>query len=218
MIAGLKERIFLAIEPTVFRLFHKRMYHRHQFMDTRWMGVPIQKIPTDCWTLQEIIFETKPDLIIETGTYDGGSALMMAHFCDILGHGEIVSVDISPQPALPIHERIHFLKGSSVDEEILRKISAMAEGKKCMVILDSDHREAHVSRELAIYPGFVSPGCYLIIEDTNINGHPVSKEFGPGPMEAMEKWAKTQKDFSLDESREKFLVTFHPKGYWKRNS
>ncbi len=216
MLARLKERVFLAIEPTVFRLFHKRMYHRHKFMDTRWMGVPVQKIPTDCWTLQEIIFETKPDLIIETGTYNGGSALMMANFCDILDHGEIISVDIDPQPALPIHDRIHFFKGSSVDPNILEKIKFLISGKRVMVILDSDHRAAHVTKELAIYPEFVSSGCYLIIEDTNINGHPVSREFGPGPMEAMEIWAKSQKNFSLDNTKEKFLITFHPKGYWKR--
>lgn len=216
MLAGLKEKVFQAIEPTVFRLFHKRMYHQHQFMNTRWMGVPIQKIPTDCWTLQEIIFETRPDIILETGTYNGGSALMMAHFCDLIGHGEIISIDIDPQPALPIHDRIHFHKGSSVDPIILDKIRSQIADKKVMVILDSDHRAKHVSQELKIYPAFVTTGCYLIIEDTNINGHPVSREFGPGPMEAMEEWAKTQKDFSLDESREKFLITFHPKGYWKK--
>ncbi len=218
MLARLKEAVWIAFEPTLYRWFHKRLYHRHQWMDVRWMGVPVQKIPSDLWVLQEMLFETRPQLIIETGTYDGGSTLYLAHLMDLMGEGEIISIDIAPREGRPEHPRITYVADSSVSPEVLAMLREKATGKRTMVILDSDHRAAHVREELKVYPNFVSPGGYLLIEDTNINGHPVSREFGPGPMEAMEEWLKTKPPFENDPRREKFLVTFHPKGYWKKQA
>lgn len=85
-----------------------------------------------------------------------------------------------------------------------------------MVVLDSDHSADHVTKELSIYSQFVSQGCYLVVEDTNINGHPVLPEFGPGPAEALEEFLAGNGQFTVDESREKFLLTFNPKGYLRR--
>ncbi len=85
-----------------------------------------------------------------------------------------------------------------------------------MVILDSDHSRDHVLRELELYSPLVTPGCYLVVEDTNVNGHPVSPEFGPGPMEAVEAFLETTNDFEVDRSREKLLLTFNPSGYLRR--
>jgi len=217
MLSRLKEAVWQAFEPTLFRWFHKRLYHRHQWMNVRWMGAPVQKVPSDLWVLQEILFETKPQVILETGTYDGGSTLYLAHLMDILGEGEIISVDLHPREGRPEHPRITYLAGSSVAPEIIEIMKSRSQGPRAMVILDSDHRAAHVSAELKIYPDFVTSGCYLIIEDTNINGNPVSREFGPGPMEAMKEWRATAPPFKLDSNREKFLVTFHPMGYWRRD-
>ena len=87
---------------------------------------------------------------------------------------------------------------------------------KVMVILDSDHSEKHVARELEIYSQLVSPGCYLIVEDTNVNGHPVFPNHGPGPMEAVEKFLQARQDFTVDRDMEKFYLTFNPKGYLKK--
>lgn len=212
----IKERAWRLMEPALFRAFHKRLYHNHQFMNVRWMGAPVQKIPSDLWVYQEILFETKPQVLIETGTYDGGSALFFAHMFDILGEGEVLSIDISPQANLPQHPRITYLTASSTAPEALEEARSKAEGKRTMVILDSDHRAPHVNEELKHYPQLVSSGCYLIIEDTNINGHPVSREFGPGPMEALDEWLKSSPPFDPDPRREKFLVTFHPRGFWRK--
>lgn len=211
--------IWRVLGPITVKLFHKLIYfHKRDttWKNTHWMGVPVQQIPFDLWIKQEIIFETKPELIIEAGTYDGGSALFYAHLFDLMGEGEIVSIDIEPQPNLPQHERIEYITDSSVSDKVLALLAERVKGKRVMVVLDSDHREAHVRKELEVLSLLVTQGCYLIVEDTNINGHPVLKEFGPGPMEALDDWLKTKPPFELDESREKYMVTFHPRGHWKR--
>jgi cephalosporin hydroxylase len=199
-------------------MFHRLTYYRHEstWRNTRWMGVPVQQIPSDLWVKQEIIHETLPQLVIETGTFDGGSAMFYASLFDLIGEGEVVSVDIDPQPNLPRHPRIEFIKASSIDPETITRLSARADGRRVMVVLDSDHSETHVRRELDALSGLVTPGCYLVVEDTNVNGHPVLREHGPGPMEALKEWLKTNPPFERDPSREKYMVTFHPEGFWRR--
>lgn len=211
--------IWRPLTPIVVRLFHKLTYfHRRDqtWKATTWLGVPVQQIPSDLWVKQEIIYETRPDLIIELGTFDGGSAMFYASLFDLLGNGEVISVDIAPQSNLPTHPRIEFITASSVDPAIFERITPRREGKKVMVILDSDHSRDHVRKELDMWASCVTKGCYLIVEDTNVNGHPVLKEHGPGPMEALDDWLKTKPPFENDPSREKYMVTFHPRGFWRR--
>lgn len=212
--------VWRKIGPTVAKLFHKYIYiHKLEttWKNTYWMGVPVQKIPFDLWVQQEILWETKPDLLIETGTYDGGSTLFYAHLMDLIGHGQIVSVDIAPQGDLPQHPRITYIKAGSTDPDVVARLKEMATGKSVMMILDSDHAEKHVRQELELLSGLVTTGQYLIVEDTNVYGHPVFIEHGPGPMEALDDWLTTNPPFTNDPSREKYEVSFHPRGYWKRN-
>jgi cephalosporin hydroxylase len=181
------------------------------------MGVPAMKYSADAWTYQEIIFETRPDLIIETGTNRGGSALFLAHMCEIVGRGQVVTVDIEERPGRPAHPRIHYIAGSSTEPEIARRIGDMAaRASNVMVILDSDHSQRHVEEELAIYAPLVSPGCYLICEDTNLNGHPVFRKHGPGPMEALRQFLPQHPEFEVDRSREVGGMTAHPGGFLRR--
>lgn len=205
----------------VSRTFHKIYYHwagPQTWERNHFMGTKVLKCPFDLWTYQEILYETKPDLIIECGTFNGGSTMYFSALFDLLGHGEIVSIDIDPQPNLPSHPRARFIKASSVAPEIVEEMRLLSAGKRTMVILDSDHSRDHVLAELKAYAPFVTPGCYLVVEDGNVNGHPVFRAHGPGPTEAMEIFLATNRDFDVDLDRERHMVSFNPGGYLKRRS
>jgi len=218
---SLKSRILT--DPKIRSLaadeFHKLYYYSldQTWNNTYWMNVPLLKCPLDVWIYQEIIVEQKPDVIIECGTARGSSALFMAHICDMVGSGKIITIDIKHEENRPQHKRVTYLTGSSISPEIVKQVkSAIGENDKVMVFLDSDHTMAHVLSELRIYNSLVSKGSYLIVEDSNVNGHPVEPSHGPGPMEAIDKFLSENKDFIVDKKREKFFLTFNPNGYLKR--
>ena len=202
----------------VIESFHKLFYNSGLWANgTDWMGIPIQKCPLDLWVYQNIMHELRPNLIIETGTYLGGSALFLAHLCDLLHNGKIVTVDITVYDPRPKHDRILYLKGRSVDQNVVADIRKMAEGRDpIIVILDSDHTKANVLAELNAYAPMVTIGSYLIVEDTNVNGHPIEWNLGPGPMEAIEEFLPKHPEFEVDRSREKFLMTQNSGGYLRR--
>jgi cephalosporin hydroxylase len=210
-----------SLQGTVAEQFHKMYYdlgeQKRTWQDTRWFGVPVAKIPFDLWIYQEILFETKPDLIIECGTANGGSAFYLACLMDMLGKGQIVTIDVTPIADHPNHPRIKYLTGSSVSKEIVEEVKKhVVSSQSVLVILDSDHSASHVYAELQIYSKFVTKGAYVIVEDSNVNGHPVWPTHGPGPTEAVEQFLKETNQFQIDKSREKFLVSFNPNGYLKR--
>lgn len=168
------------------------------------------------WVYQDIIAETEPDIIVECGAAQGGSAHYLADFCDALNHGHVISIDIEDRER-PGHDRIKYLIGSSVEDEVVNTVYDEIDNEDdVMVILDSDHRKQHVLSELQTYSEIVSPGQYLIVEDTNLNGNPVREDFGPGPNEAIKQFLKYNDRFVIDESREKHQLTFNPGGYLKR--
>jgi cephalosporin hydroxylase len=196
--------------------FHLLSFYSGTLQQTYWLGTPILKSPLDCWVYQEMIHELRPDLIIETGTDLGGSALFLASICDAVGHGRVISVDIRADARVD-HPRITLVVGDSVSSQVLDQVrSQIATSTKTLVILDSDHHAPHVRRELEAYHGFVTPGSYMIVEDTNVNGHPVMPEHGPGPFEAVQDFLSDHPDFQIDKSREKFLMTYFPSGFLKR--
>jgi cephalosporin hydroxylase len=201
------------------RAFHELYYDSRDttWKDTRWRGVRAQKCPLDLWVYQEILHEVQPDLIVETGTAEGGSALFLASMLDLLGRGEVVTIDVLQRPDYPRHPRVTYLHGSSTDPAIVGHVSDLvADGDKVVVILDSDHTKDHVLAEMRAYGPLVTKGSYMIVEDTNINGHPVLPDFGPGPWEAVEEFLQGNDQFEVDRSREKLLMTFNPMGYLRR--
>ncbi|MEK7570692.1 MAG: CmcI family methyltransferase [Patescibacteria group bacterium] len=219
------DSLFPKQQQKIIDAFHKLFYDSNiigkTWNDSYFLGTGIQKCPLDLFIYQEILFDVKPDIIIETGTKFGGSAHYLAVLCDALKKGEIITVDITPEKNMPKHKRIKYLVGSSIDSEILKTIKGrIKKGNKVLVILDSDHSKDHVLKELKIYNKFVTKGSYMIVEDSNVNGHPVNKEHGPGPMEAIEAFMKEEgkKQFVIDKSREKFYVTFNPNGYLKKTA
>jgi len=186
------------------------------FKRTTWMNVPCFKCPLDLWIYQEIIAEIQPDLIIETGTHMGGSALFMAHMLDIVGKGEIITIDVVKTAPRPDHPRIRYVTGSSADPDLIQAMLDDRPDEMRLAVLDSDHSKSHVLNELNLLAPYVSLGSYIIVEDTNINGHPSYTSFGEGPYEAVEEFLESTRNFTVDYSKEKFLMTFNPNGYLKR--
>jgi len=206
------------VQETVDR-FHELYYSSDSrtWRDTWWMGVRTYKCPLDLWIYQEILSELRPDLVIECGTAEGGTALYLAHVLDLIGKGHVITIDVVPPVPPPSHPRIQCVHGSSTDPAIVRGVEDAARGRGAvLVILDSNHTREHVAEELRLYHRFVTPGSYLIVEDTNINGHPVFRDHGPGPMEAVEEFLSGRDDFLADVSREKFFLSFNPGGYLRR--
>ena len=217
-IRGLAYRIGKRLDRAAVSRANDVLYLSDAWTDTTWLGAQALKNPLDLWVYQEIMTETRPELIVETGTYRGGSAAFLASMCDLLGEGEIVSIDIEQvREDYPSHSRITYLGGrSSTDADVLAEVCARAEGKRTLVILDSDHSQRHVEAELAEYAGLVPVGGYVIVEDSNIGQ--IRKDLLPGPLEAIETFLATTDAFEIDRSREKFLITFNPSGYLRRVS
>jgi cephalosporin hydroxylase len=182
--------------------------------NTKWRGVTVLKPPTDMWIYQELISEIKPDLIIETGSWCGGSGLYMRDVLDkVYPEGKIISIDIEHNK---LHESVKGIPGlefklaSSVDSETVVYLKAHIEAYKCqrvMVILDSAHEEDHVEKELEIYQHLVTVGSMLVVEDTNNH---------PGPLAAVDSWCLRQKGFKKSLMAEKFMLTFNRDGYWEK--
>ncbi len=184
-----------------------------------WLGYSTLKCPLDLWMYQELICKLRPEVIVETGTASGGSALFLASMCDFVGQGQVITIDVDPRhgEALPVHARLSYVVGSSTDPVVIDGLRKSLQGKRCsMIILDSDHRKDHVLAELRVFQEFVPVGGYLVVEDTNINGHPSYPEFGPGPMEALEEFLSETDAFETDPTCERFLLTMNPKGYLRR--
>lgn len=218
---GIKERvqekagriICNALKPLIVPLFHNLYYSSTNWAENTYLGYPILQTPVDIQLYQEVIYKLNPETIIQTGIASGGSLLYFASLMDLIGQArtaKVIGVDITltDQAKSIAHPRVTMLEGSSTDPKIVEQIKSMVIGK-CMVVLDSDHSKSHVDKELSLYADLVSPGSYLAVEDTNVNGHPVSPTFGPGPREAVKQFLATDKRFAQDRFWAKNLYSFH---------
>jgi len=193
----------------IARAFQKVYYYSFVWMGTYWLGIPVAKNPLDLWIYQEIIQETRPQVLIETGSYKGGSALFFASIFDLIGEGRVITIDIEDTAARSLsHPRITPIVGSSVSDDVIYQVRKIVGNQTAMVSLDSDHSAKHVLREMELYSQFVSTGNYIVVEDTELKG--------PGPGKAVRLFLKDRKDFVQDRSREKFMVTSHPGGFLRR--
>ncbi len=191
-----------------------------------WRGIPLLKNPCDLWMILELIQRVRPRVIIETGTHYGGSATFfaeMASICEL--PCIVVTIDFNPKWNFdPRSKGIRSLVGYSTAPRILAQVSNIIREATTevpgavMVLLDSDHTEDHVLTELRLYSPFVTLGSYLIVEDTNVNGHPSFRDHGPGPFEAVQKFVAENKNFVIDYDCQRFLLTFNPSGWLRRIS
>jgi cephalosporin hydroxylase len=194
------------------------LYFRTKVWDnTYWMGVKTAKCPMDMWMYQEWMAASRPDVIIETGTFVGGSALFFAQVMDMLGHGKVITVDIEKFHTLPEHPRIEYLVGPSTDPATVERVrQGVGDARNVMVILDSDHHAPYKLEEMRVYGAFVSRGNYMIVEDSCFDEYPAWPEFGPGPAAAIRQYLAENDDFRIDRSMEKHIISFAPKGFLKK--
>lgn len=194
------------------------------FFANKFLGVPALQHPFDAWVTQEIISETRPQVVVETGTFTGGSALLWASLLELLvDDGQVVTIDAEDRTGrareLPLwNRRVEFVQGSSADQEVANRVAGMVGDLRVMVILDSLHTLEHVSAELDLFAPLVSPGCYLIVQDGFVNGHPCEPDWGPGPSEATAKFLAGDGRFEPDRERERMLFTLNPGGFLRRST
>lgn len=184
-----------------------------------YFGIPTLKSPNDYWVYQEIIFDMKPDIIIEIGNHRGGSTLALAHMCDLLDNGKVIGIDISQSKISELvksHPRITLIEGDACQS--YEKVSDLiSENETVLIIEDSNHRYSNTLNILHTYSHLTKPGDYFIIEDSIIQhglDYPEYKE--KGSYEAIEQFVKENDKFVIDRSKESFLITWNPKGYLKR--
>ena len=196
----------------------------------KWLGRPIIQYPQDMVAIQELIWNVKPDLIIETGIAHGGSLIFSASILELIGNGNVLGIDVDIREHNRIqlekhkmYKRINIIQGSSVDKKVVEKVYDFAKGsERVMVFLDSNHTHDHVLKELKIYSPLVTKGSYLVVFDTVIEDMP-SKFFfkrpwdkGNNPKSAVYEFLKTNDRFKIDNDiQNKLLITVAPDGYLK---
>ncbi len=202
--------------------------HKYSY-NFRWLGIPIIQYPQDIIAVQELIWDCRPDLIVETGVAHGGSLILWASLLELLGgRGRVIGVDIDIRghnrlaiEAHPMAKRISLIEGSSVAQATLTQVTNLAVGcQRPMVMLDSNHTHDHVLQELRHYAPLVRKGSYLVVFDTVIDEMPEAyfpnRPWGKNnnPRTAVEAFLRENKRFEVDKSIEdKLQITVCPGGY-----
>jgi len=209
----------------------EKSFRKKYVYNFEWLGRPIIQYPQDMWAMQEIIWKTKPDLIIETGIAHGGSLIYYASLLELIGNGKVLGIDIDirkhNKKAIeehPMYKRITMIEGSSTTKKVIEKVKKYAKDmKNILVCLDSNHTYKHVLKELELYSYFVTKDSYLVVFDTVIEDQPDEifndRPWGKGnnPKTAVIEFLRKNENFIVDESIEnKLLITVAPGGYLKR--
>jgi len=217
---------------------------RHKYVyNWRWCGLPIIQLPPDVLVTQEIVWDVRPDVIVETGVARGGSMTFSASLLAMLDAAEatgrtpagsprrVIGIDIEIRPhnraaieAHPFAPMIQLVEGSSVAPEIVAEVRGrIRPGERVLVVLDSNHTHDHVLAELEAYAGLVTPGSYCIVQDTGIEDAPVGsfpdRSWGRGdsPKSAIAAWLPRHPEFAVDAAIDhKLQISSSPGGYLRR--
>ena len=203
--------------------------HHRWIHQSNWMGEPLLNLPQDMFAIQDIIWRTRPEFIIEVGVAWGGGMLFEATLLEILGGKKVIGIDIFIPDDLrqrlashdKLSERIELIEGRSTSLDTLSNVTDLLNGsRKALVILDSYHTHEHVLNELRAYAPFIEKGQYLICGDTVVERIPEqvhrNRPWGPGnnPATAVTEFLSETKRFVVDEKiDQRLLLSCHPGGY-----
>jgi cephalosporin hydroxylase len=196
--------------------FTEAAYRSMGWQHTRWMGRPIETAPTDLVAYQDLITRIRPDWIVETGTGDGVRTHFLASMCDLIDHGQVVTVDPDDQPERPTHPRITQVIGRPHHDDTAQEVRAIVGDGRALVILGSRADRHKTQTEFGAYAPLVPVGSYVVLADTVVNGHPVWPGFGPGPAEAGKQILSMNGNFVVDPELELYALSFNPAGYLRR--
>jgi cephalosporin hydroxylase len=190
---------------------------QRELFNSNYFGVKILKSPFDFWIYQELIFEIQPDVIIEIGNFAGGHALALAHILDNIGNGRVIGLDINHEYVPSIvkqHPKITLITGDAC-ENFQKVKDLIKENNKVLIIEDSSHTYENTLNVLRTFSPLVTKESWFIVEDS-ICHHGLDIGPYPGPYEAIEEFIKETDEFEIDRSKEKFIITWNPKGYLRR--
>lgn len=200
------------------------LYHHKNIYKCHWMGIGAMKNPCDAWIYQEIIYNVKPDIIIEIGSFEGGTTLYFANLLDMLGKGIVISIDNDRTYYCVKHPRIVIITGDSSSAEVVAKVYELCKGKSVLIVHDGNHTKEHVLKDLSAYSDLVSINSYFIVEDgiidlfspNLINPNDGIGMFDDGPVVAIEEFLSKNPNFVVDSEQERYILTDNPKGFLKR--
>lgn len=210
-------------------LWTRSGWQRKISYELTWLGIPIIQLPEDILMMQELIYKVRPDTIIETGTAHGGTAIFYASILDLLGKGQVISIDIEIRKynslaiqSHPMSRRISLIEGSSTDETVVDRVRGMiGPSDKVLVALDSNHTYAHVRRELEKYGPLVTPGSYIVVFDGVMemvsdapNGSP--EWATDNPTSAIRDFLAEHDEFEVDPYYNRMGVTYCQGGFLRR--
>ncbi|MBF0216026.1 MAG: class I SAM-dependent methyltransferase [Candidatus Omnitrophica bacterium] len=202
---------------------HRIVYH------PKWLGIPIIQLPFDIVMMQELIWQIKPDVIVETGVAHGGSAIFYASILQLLGGGRVIGIDIEIRDHNrnniinhPMAKWITLIEGSSTSEEVfLEAKKLIREDEKVLVVLDSNHTYDHVRKEIMLYSSVVTPGSYMVVMDgvqKMLSDVPTGKpEWShDNPLRAIEEFVGKYPNWAIDNYYNRMGVTYSPNGFLRR--
>lgn len=230
----------------IAKKFTSAYIDKNLMFDNHYLGVEIWQNPFDMWVFQQMITELKPDVIVETGTAHAGSTLFFATMLEKINpDARIITIELDPEVdkniskarSYPVFNRmVSLIKGDSVSADTIKQIHALIDKAKqekgktnklvVLVTLDSLHSAKHVLKELELYSKFVSPGSYIVVQDTVIDQKkkyfdwfvgPWSEGSVAGPAQAVNEFLERSPDFHRDSRWEKYYFTFYPGGFLKKN-
>jgi cephalosporin hydroxylase len=196
--------------------FTEAVWRNLPWRDTTWLGDPIQTAPTDLFAYQEILSRVRPDWVVEVGASDGGRAAFLASICELMGHGQVLSLRSPEAPEPARHPRLRIDREPPLDPGTRRRVHELVGDGNAVVVLGACTDRATTIWQFDAYADLVSVGSYVVVTDTVVNGRPVWPSFGPGPSEAVKQILGRRGEFVPDPGMEKYALSFNPGGFLRR--